>query len=141
MPPRKPRTRYFTPIEANYMLRQLMPAIERAADQTRTCKTLFLQLRNNEPMSEDQRVATAREASRLREEVRMVIEEFHEQGVEVKGLDPPLIDFPALHEGREVLMCWREGERAVAWWHSADEGFAGRLPITDAESGAWEWVN
>ncbi len=141
MPPRQPRERYFTPSEANLELQKLRPRIERAVDQLRTCKTLYQQLRNNEPMSEEQRVATAREASRLREEVRHFVEELSETGIEVKGLDPALLDFPALHQGREVLLCWKQGERAITSWHTIEEGFAGRAPVVDADSGAWEWLN
>lgn len=136
-----PRARYFTPSEANLELQKLRPRITRAADQLRSCKELFRQLRNNEPMSESQRVHTAQEASRLKEEVRMFVEEMGELGIEVKGLDPPLLDFPALHLGREVLLCWRDGERAVTSWHSLDGGFAGRAPVTDGDTGAWEWLN
>ena len=47
----------------------------------------------------------------------------------VKDLDTGLVDFPALHEGEEVLLCWQLGEDEVAHWHGVDEGFAGRKPL------------
>ncbi len=28
-----------------------------------------------------------------------------------------------------VFLCWRLGEPAIAFWHGADEGYAGRKPI------------
>jgi hypothetical protein len=52
-----------------------------------------------------------------------------ELGLLVKDLDEGLVDFPALHGEEEVLLCWRLGEDEVAFWHSLDEGFAGRKPL------------
>ena len=50
-------------------------------------------------------------------------------GVLVKDLDRGLVDFPALREGEEVLLCWQVGEDEIAHWHGVDEGFAGRKPL------------
>ena len=50
----------------------------------------------------------------------------HERGVIVKDLDTGLVDFPALRDGEEILLCWRLGEDEVAYWHGLEEGFAGR---------------
>jgi hypothetical protein len=50
-------------------------------------------------------------------------------GVEVKDADSGLVDFPALRDGHEVLLCWRLGEESVDHWHDREAGFAGRKPI------------
>lgn len=50
-------------------------------------------------------------------------------GVIVKDLEAGLVDFPAVRHGADVLLCWRLGEAEVAYWHTADGGFAGRRPI------------
>jgi hypothetical protein len=50
-------------------------------------------------------------------------------GVQIKDLDVGLIDFPTLYRGAEVLLCWRLGERDIAFWHGLEEGFRGRKPI------------
>jgi hypothetical protein len=50
-------------------------------------------------------------------------------GVELKDLELGLVDFPAERGGRRVLLCWQYGEPEVAFWHGADEGFAGRKPL------------
>lgn len=47
-------------------------------------------------------------------------------GVELKGLAPLLVDFPADLDGVPVLLCWLEGEAELAWYHRLDLGFAGR---------------
>ena len=52
--------------------------------------------------------------------------EVQQTGVELKGLAPLLVDFPADLDGVPVLLCWLEGESELAWYHRADLGFAGR---------------
>jgi hypothetical protein len=49
-----------------------------------------------------------------------------ETGVELKGIAPVLLDFPADLDGVPVLLCWLEGETSLDWYHRADLGFAGR---------------
>lgn len=62
---------------------------------------------------------------------------FHRHGVQVKGIDPPLLDFPAraVRDGEpvHVLLCWREGEDDIATFHPPEAGFAGRRPVTDLD--------
>jgi hypothetical protein len=47
-------------------------------------------------------------------------------GVELKGIENGLLDFPSLRGGRIVYLCWRQGEETIAWWHGVEAGFAGR---------------
>jgi hypothetical protein len=51
-------------------------------------------------------------------------------GVQLKDYERGLIDFPAMRDGRVVLLCWQlgEGDR-IEWWHDLDAGFAGRQPL------------
>jgi hypothetical protein len=55
-----------------------------------------------------------------------MLEWFREQGIELKGLAPFLIDFPAELDGISVRLCWLEGEQALEWYHRSDLGIAGR---------------
>jgi hypothetical protein len=57
------------------------------------------------------------------------VEELQALGVLVKDLDQGLVDFPARNGDDEVLLCWRLGEDEVAFWHTLDDGFAGRRPL------------
>ena len=52
-----------------------------------------------------------------------------ERGILVKGIEPGLVDFPSLKDGREVYLCWREGEAQIDFWHEVDTGFPGRQPL------------
>jgi hypothetical protein len=51
-------------------------------------------------------------------------------GVQVKDLDIGLLDFPAIHEDHQILLCWKMGEKSIAHWHDTQEGFAGRKPLS-----------
>lgn len=52
-----------------------------------------------------------------------------ELGGHLKGIDPPLVDFYGVREGRLVFWCWRRGEARITEWHHIDEGFAGRQRV------------
>lgn len=50
-------------------------------------------------------------------------------GVYIKDINIGLLDFPAVRKGRDVYLCWMDGEETIAFWHEVDEGLAGRQPI------------
>jgi hypothetical protein len=52
-----------------------------------------------------------------------------QSGIVLRDIDRGLVDFPALIDGREVLLCWELGEEEVAYWHDLDTGFDGREPL------------
>jgi hypothetical protein len=68
---------------------------------------------------------------RVGEEIESALEWFESRGIQVKGITPPLVDFPADAGGREVLLCWTEGEEEIGYYHTPEAGFAGRRPVTD----------
>jgi hypothetical protein len=63
------------------------------------------------------------------EELRGLLQDIVDLGVQVKDPDSGLLDFPSEIDGQPALLCWRVGEPRIAWWHSPDEGFAGRRPL------------
>ena len=62
-------------------------------------------------------------------ELNKIIARFTAEGVHVKDMDAGLIDFPAEVDGQDALLCWQVGEPRIAFWHTPDEGFAGRRPL------------
>ena len=122
------RSRYFTPREANSLLQQLVPLVLRAKE---------VLARGRDLMSTDQHD----EVEGVYAEVRGVLAGIREHGVEIKGLEPALLDFPALRYGKEVYLCWREGEVEITTWHPISTGIAGRQALDETEPGAWEWCN
>jgi hypothetical protein len=128
-------TRTFTPSEANSALERVRPLAERM---------VAVRARLGELQSEQREVvktiagngsgygvgeARTPEFTRLAAELEECINELNALGVEVKDAETGLLDFPALREGADVLLCWHVGEDAVEWWHDREEGFAGRKRI------------
>jgi hypothetical protein len=62
-------------------------------------------------------------------ELRDSMMELRELEVVLRDLDRGLLDFPSLRDGREVYLCWQEGEDAIGFWHEPDAGFGGRRPL------------
>jgi hypothetical protein len=133
--PRVVATRTFTPSEANSALERVRPLAE---------QMVALRGRLTELEGEQREVvkiiagngsgygvgeARTPEFSRLAAELEDCVNQLNAIGVEVKDADVGLLDFPAVREGEEVLLCWRMGEDAVEWWHDREEGFAGRKRI------------
>jgi hypothetical protein len=57
--------------------------------------------------------------------------ELRERDIVLRDLDRGLVDFPSLRDGREVYLCWQDGEEEIGFWHEPDAGFAGRRPLDD----------
>ena len=58
-----------------------------------------------------------------------VLDRIANRGCHLKGLDPGLVDFPHLRDGKEVYLCWRVGEAKIRYWHEIEDGFEGRQPL------------
>jgi hypothetical protein len=58
-----------------------------------------------------------------------VLQRFESLNIQVKSIEPGLLDFPAMLGNREVLLCWREGELEISHYHDSEGGFAGRQEI------------
>jgi hypothetical protein len=64
-------------------------------------------------------------------ELRESMLELREREIVLRDLDRGLIDFPAVRGGREIYLCWQEGEAEIGFWHEPQAGFAGRRPLAD----------
>jgi hypothetical protein len=60
------------------------------------------------------------------------MKEIEQLGCVVKDLGIGLIDFPCRVGDRDAYLCWRLGEPSIRFWHTTDEGFAGRKPIDES---------
>jgi hypothetical protein len=67
-------------------------------------------------------------AARILTELRDLLRELAELGVEVKAADG-LVDFRSKLHGRIVYLCWKYGEERITHWHELDSGFTGRKPL------------
>lgn len=62
---------------------------------------------------------------------RDAVRVFELRDIHVRDLARGLVDFPAMLDGREVFLCWEEGENKIAWWHDLEAGYGGRQPLLD----------
>ena len=76
------------------------------------------------------------------QEAKDTLAEIDAIGVQVKDLEEGLLDFPSVIDGKTILLCWKLGEKEIGYWHSTEDGFAGRKPL-DARFGKTEreWPN
>jgi hypothetical protein len=129
--------RYFTPEEATAQLAEVRPVAEEFVAHRRAMGAAARQRAqlvqriagNGGDFDPQEPRALEEEFEREGQEVARCVERLEALGVLVKDLDSGLVDFPALREGEEVLLCWKVGEDEVAFWHGVDEGFAGRKPL------------
>lgn len=65
------------------------------------------------------------------ERLRDLIDELADVGCQLRDWRRGIVDFPSIHNGRRVELCWRLGERRICHWHEPDAGFRCRQPIDD----------
>jgi hypothetical protein len=63
-------------------------------------------------------------------EAKTYLDNIQNQGVLLKNIEPGLVDFPAMIDNEEVLLCWKMGEPSVMYYHDPYEGFAGRKKLS-----------
>jgi hypothetical protein len=131
--------RYFTLAEANAQVPRLEEVFGRLLRLRAQLRTVAQELQAlGEPLTEEtlRRDGGPPELARARGRARALVEMvgddlkgLDESGVQVKDLETGLCDFVARHQGRDVFLCWRLGEKRVEFWHELAAGFAGRQPI------------
>lgn len=80
---------------------------------------------------DDELTQIEEELEKDRRRLTEYVEELRQLGVEPKSAVEGLIDFPSMHEGRVVYLCWKLGEPMVSYWHDLDAGYAGRQPLAN----------
>ena len=117
--------RLFTVDEARALLAEIRGSLATFVEQ----RAAFAQLRwalDHEPASADGGMA---ELKAFEARLDALLAALGDHGIQVKGIAPLLLDFPATLDGQSVLLCWLEGDDALAWYHRAELGFLGRKPL------------
>jgi hypothetical protein len=124
--------KYFTLDEAN----QLLPYVREELAFLQESKRNFYQsyyrlqqLKKQQPVDEEAVFHLECHLEFLELEAQLHINKLMEKGIQVKDIDIGLFDFPAILDGREVLLCWRQGEASITHYHGVNEGYAGRKSI------------
>lgn len=136
--------RYFSIEEANQLLPQIQDQLVKLFEIKQTFNHLnaqLQQLKNEAELEEvedevdDPFFNMEAKIDFLQIEAQTHIDNIHNQGVQLKDLDVGLIDFPAIHDGEDILLCWKLGEDLhIRYYHGVVEGFIGRKPIEDIQN-------
>lgn len=130
--------RYFTPEEVDRLvpvLLEIMPGLKRAHAEATEIRAALrdeqarIALAGGGVVDQAAWQARRQRLQTLAEAIQAGLERVVALGGVPKDLDLGLVDFPHRREGRAVNLCWRYPERAVAWWHGLDEGYAARRPL------------
>ncbi len=128
--PRRGR-RYFTLEQANQALVYVGRIVD---DVTRTYgAAVEVRQRIEQPHVEDNVETLRDQYEQLMDRLNEYLDELHHAGVELKDFEKGLLDFPAVHQGREILLCWMQGEQRISTWHEVDAGYAGRQDVAILE--------
>jgi hypothetical protein len=135
------RNRVFSVEEANRLLPYLEQALGGLNAQARAIASLQSEMRVLsviEDSGASGRNADVRELreketglTRLTEEFRAALHEVASQGCILRDLDLGLVDFYTMSRHEIVCLCWRVGEARISHWHTVDEGFSGRRPLSE----------
>ena len=123
-------TRLFTPDEANQLLGELRPLVERmrlAYSTLHAARARLSDLAEKAVIGGGSRMPP--HLMQAGEQLESSVLAIRRHGVVIKDLSSGLIDFPAEHEGRQVFLCWKPGESAIGYWHEVEGGFDGRKPL------------
>jgi hypothetical protein len=131
--------RYFTLEQANAALAEVRPLAERMVAHRREAATLLSRRAgltstiagNGGDLDPGELARVEADIAEEAKGVAQCVNQIHGLGAQVKDADEGLVDFPALREGEEVLLCWKVGEDEIGFWHGLEDGFAGRRPVDD----------
>jgi hypothetical protein len=121
--------RLFTREEANLLLPQLRPLLERAREVAAVLGDRDRQRRLRSVTVGNGGGEAAREMMAEGDELSRVVAEISRLGVVVRDPSTGLVDFPGERDGEPIFLCWRMDEDEVGHWHDRDSGFAGRQPL------------
>ena len=114
--------KYFTPQEANKRLPYVKKIVAEIIGKGQRIRALLTLSAGHEIPAE---------CETLQEEMESLLQELEQLGCFYKdwNFEIGLVDFPALIEGEEVLLCWKSDEPEITWYHRLGDGFIGRRPI------------
>lgn len=137
--------RTFTLSEANEMLPQLQEDLRRLQQLTAQFEDLYRDYQKQKAANREAFSSATVAGSKdpffeqegqlefMKIEADLLIENFARKGVQLKMINPGLIDFPAVLDNEDILICWKEGEASVSHYHGLHDGFVGRKPFPQEE--------
>ena len=135
MPARPAFKTYYTAEQANAtlpLLRSILRDVTALAAELHERQEVVLRMQDSGTLDEAHREELQQlvdEFEKGRERMAEYLAELARLGIELKDYFTGLVDFPCRMDGRDVYLCWKLGEPAVAHWHELEAGFSGRRPL------------
>jgi hypothetical protein len=124
--------KYFTRDEAETLIPELERIFEAVAELAAQAEMKAVSLRARREADDPDEAAAAIERAQLQfltQGINDWMQKITALGALPKGVAPALVDFPSRLDGGEVYLCWKLGEKKLAFYHTADEGFSNRKPL------------
>lgn len=77
----------------------------------------------------DQLEELTRHQLQLIDAFQSALDQLEASGCLLKDLNVGLIDFYGMRDGTMVFLCWKLGEDRIRFWHTLEDGYAGRRPL------------
>jgi hypothetical protein len=138
-----PAKRYFSVAQANAMIEALELTFGRMLQMKAQVRTVYAQLEELgfAPGGDDFDIgpdgasgAVINGLTTLKtliDALKVEVNALNDAGCLRKDIDEGIVDWYASRGDRDVLLCWKLGEKEVGFWHDPDTGFAGRRPISE----------
>jgi hypothetical protein len=127
--------RLFTLEEAQNMLPLVKSIVRGILEDYAVLQPKAAELRDLERAAATASEARARrralfeEVEELTSRVNEALAELDALGVEFKGYEQGLVDFPARRNDEVIYLCWKYDEERIAFWHSLEGGYAARQEL------------
>jgi len=119
-------TKYFTTSEARSTLPLVRRIVKDILDTSREMKLTAEQI-------DDEHIKYDPQIKKMTKDINGFIAELEEIGCFYKdwNFTIGLVDFPAVIENKEVMLCWKSDEDEIKFYHDIDAGYSGRKPIPE----------
>lgn len=117
--------KYFTVREANKTLPLVKKIVKDILDTAFQIRTIAESINTG--------IEENKEVNQYISQMNYYMNELEEIGCSYKDWNYQigLVDFPAIIDGEEVLLCWRSDEDKIIFYHGINDGYAGRKLIPE----------
>ena len=138
-----PARRYFSVAEANAMIENLERVVGRVLQMKAQVRMVYARLEEAgfAPAGDEFDVAPDGASAgtinclttlkTLIDALKADVNALDDAGCLLKDIDAGIVDWYLSRGDRDVLLCWKLGEKQVGFWHDPEAGFAGRRPIAE----------
>lgn len=119
--------RYFSLKEANSVLESIMPYIQEFIEVREEMASIAEASQETSDILEKMYLEST--LLELNKKANSLLQDIAKSGCAIKGVNPLLLDFLSKKDGKDIWLCWLEGEDSIQYWHGIHEGFVGRKPV------------